>query len=197
VVNRAALLSFAVVLAAAGCGGGGGEEPSASGAGVVSAGTYEGDGFSFSYPGYAWVELESRLPEPAVTPEVALGLPQPNENIPSLNLMNVTVGQAPQPITKEDIPDAMPTFRAFIRQLAEREGGRVVVKPAETTLDGLPGFDAEISGSVSGNPVRIRTTFAWEGRTQYQVNCQYTLSHAEEMLSGCDQVLESFQVSRA
>jgi hypothetical protein len=110
--------------------------------------------------------------------------------------MNVTVGQAPQPITNEDIPDAMPTFRAFIRQLAEREGGRVVVKPAETKLDGLPGFDAEISGSISGNPVRIRTTFAWDGRTQYQVNCQYTLSHAEEMLPGCDQVLESFQVTR-
>lgn len=192
-----------VSLALAACGGGGddggagADDGAGAGTDVVPGGTFEGDGYYFSYPA-TWTELE---PEglgvgSEVTPDIALGPPLPggNQNLPVYNVLSTTVGQAGIAITNANLSRIAREAGAFVRQLADGLGGRIVTGVAETTLAGLPAIDAEVSGMLKGHPVRLHMTFAWDGKTQYQFNCQYTQSHAEDMKQGCDQVLDSFQV---
>ena len=110
------------------------------------------------------------------------------------NVLSTTVGQAGIAITNANLSRITKEADLFVRQLADGMGGRIVTGLAETTVAGLPAIDAEVSGMLRGHPVRLHMTFAWDGQTQYQFNCQYTPAHAEDMKQGCDQVLESFQL---
>ena len=45
-----------------------------------------------------------------------------------------------------------------------------------------------------GVPVQTWLTYAFDGRTQYVLDCEFTPERAEEMKRGCEQVVGSFQV---
>jgi hypothetical protein len=63
------------------------------------------------------------------------------------------------------------------------------------TVGGLPGRSFEGSlVSSNGVHVQARLTFAFDGRTEYLLNCEFTPEGAEEMKRGCTQAVESFQV---
>jgi hypothetical protein len=79
---------------------------------------------------------------------------------------------------------------------AVEQGGASVVGPVETIeLDGLPGLRFEAVGvSVDGRPALSTMVLAFDGQTEYFVNCQRTEERANEMEAGCDQVLDTFGV---
>ena len=184
-----ALLAL-LCLALTSCGGGDSDENAGAGSGDNGTKTYEGDGFSFTYP-EDWVELEvdfAGFENEEVPNVVSVG---PESGIDALAVRHEP---APFPMTEADLAQAKEELEPFVRQAVDYGEGRVISELAETTLAGMPALVTEISGSIKGHPARLRLTFAWDGRTHYQVNCQYAQSHAEEMTAGCDQVLESFEV---
>jgi hypothetical protein len=126
--------------------------------------------------------------------DVIFGLEQPAEDIPSYNAMSLFVTTGPQAVTEEGLALARKEGENLAREAADYFGGRVTSEPAVRRVAGLPGVEMEVSASEGGHPVRLRMTFAWDGRTQYFFRCAYTQSHVQEMNSGCDQVLDSFQL---
>lgn len=79
---------------------------------------------------------------------------------------------------------------------AVEHGGASVVGPVETIeLDGLPGLRFGAAGvSGDGRPALSTMVLAFDGRTEYFVNCQRTEERAAEMEAGCEQVLDTFVV---
>jgi hypothetical protein len=64
-------------------------------------------------------------------------------------------------------------------------------------MAGLPGLRFRFTGTVHGTSYASTAVFAFNGTTEYEVNCQYTAGMAAQMARACDQVTGSFQVSGA
>ncbi len=61
---------------------------------------------------------------------------------------------------------------------------------------GLPGFEYRVP---IAKPVKARSvlTFLFDGRREYELNCQSTPEHRQELLRACDQILQTLKVTRA
>jgi hypothetical protein len=179
-VTRVAFLLTAAFVASAGCGGdGSGDEDK----------TFEGDGYSFTYPGnWDEGEVEARAQSGNTVSSVAFG---PSRD----SLVNVEVYRLDVAITEENIDEATDELADVIAQTFEQAGGGVTAGPTRTTVDGLPALRFEASALTPDDErVQSRGTLVFDGSTEYYVNCQFTPDRAEEMNSGCDQVLNSFDV---
>ena len=89
---------------------------------------------------------------------------------------------------------------AFLRpglEHLEQRGLAVRGAPEKITMAGLPGRRFQVTGAVSGSRYASTLVFAFNGTTEYFVNCQYTAGMAAVVGRACDQVTGSFQVSRA
>jgi len=178
------VVAVPALFAAGACGCGG----SSNGAAGEETKTFKGEGYSFSYPG-SWHELESRAVGPSqIDPDVVVG---PGAG---LNGVTVTVGPAAVPITQADLPEVKNEVAQFARQAAVGLGGEVTQEPTTTTVAGLPAVEVEVAGATEGTQFHLRMTYAWDGRTQYQLNCQYTSVQMKEITKGCDQMLSSLSV---
>jgi hypothetical protein len=163
-------------------GGGGGEDN-----------TFEGDGYSFTYPG-EWVQGEpgeaagqtggEPLSEAAFAPEFE----------GSDNLL-VQVYRLKLAVTEGNFDEASDEFATLIGEALRQADGDLTSGPTRVTVGGLPGLSFEGSlVNADGVHVRAWATVAFDGRTEYVLECEFTPERAEEMKRGCNQVLESFQV---
>jgi PsbP len=175
-VAKLALLALAAAGALAGCGGDGGDK------------TFEGDGFSFTYPGeWRKSDFDVQFGQPVTTDAFA-----PAEGA---DVLLVGVGHLNAPVTEQNIEGLSHEFAAQIDHQSRQLKGRITNGPSRTTVGGLPALSFGVSAvNKSGTRTQSRLILVFDGRTQYFLNCQYTPSGAEEMKSGCDLVVESFQV---
>jgi hypothetical protein len=66
--------------------------------------------------------------------------------------------------------------------------------PEETTMGGRPGLRYTGTTLAHGTPVDNTLVFAWDGTTQYLLNCQYSKEMVAEIRQGCDQVVRTFKI---
>ena len=64
-------------------------------------------------------------------------------------------------------------------------------------MAGLPALRFRVTGTVRWHPLHSTHVFAFNGTTEYLVNCQYTAAKAAEVTQACDQVVGSFHISKA
>jgi hypothetical protein len=173
------LMLAAAGLLAVGCGGGGEGDK-----------TFEGDGFSFTYPG-DWIEFEpsessASVGEPVST--VSLG-PSEGPNGLQLNVYGLEAS-----VTESNVEAVAAEVADVLGQVFRQAGGSMTAEPVRVTVGGLPGYSAE-GTAVDPDGVRVESqvTLLFDGTTEYFLNCQFTPEHAEETKQGCAQILDSFE----
>ena len=155
-------------------------------------GTYRAHGVSFHYP-VDWDEISietvagaaDELWETAVSPVAG-----PNV----IDLVSVKAYQVDRPVTAQSLDADLPEHVAAVQQHAEQLGGAVQGGPEQLTMAGLPGLRFQITATVAGTAIQSTLSFAFDGTTEYFVNCQYTPARAEEIRRGCDQIIRTFSV---
>jgi hypothetical protein len=91
-------------------------------------------------------------------------------------------------VTAQNIDDVA----HHLESLAQQTGLAVQGTPEKITMAGLPGLRFRFTKTGSAS-TRV---FAFNGTTEYVVDCQYTAGMAAQVGRACDQVTGSFQVSR-
>lgn len=176
------ILAGAGVLAALGCGGAGGDK------------TFEGDGYSFSYPG-DWDEGTARQEGAASGRSNAAVSPPGSEE--SFVSTSVAHDALPRPITQANFDDELPldVVRSELSKMVEAVGNVLEGDPVRVSHAGLLGLEFRGSSTGRDPEIHYRNIWLFDGRTQYVINCQFTDARAEEVGQGCDLVLSSFQLS--
>jgi hypothetical protein len=151
-----------------------------------------GDGYSFTYPG-EWFEGEQQGESAAQAGEpVSVATFGPSEGA---NALSVQVYRINLSITGENIDELSGSLADEIGELLRQADGRVTSGPTRVTVGGLPGLRFEGSlVNAKGIPVQAWLTLAFDGRTEYVLDCEFTPEPAEEMKRGCDQAVKSFKV---
>ncbi len=173
---RPVLALFLVFLAAA-CGGNETAGPDK---------TFQGDGYSFSYPG-DWEERESDA-EPG-SADVVIA-PEPG-----VTGISVGVFESPQEVTAENIDDLMGEIRTgaetFLAQNVE--GSTLDGDVEQVTIAGLPAVT--FSGTTTaGQGIRTREAWIFDGTAFYAVNCSSATGNEDSVDPACDLVLGTFAV---
>lgn len=165
------LVLGSVLAGAAACGGRNGD---GSGDGDK---TFEGDGYSFTYPA-DWEEFEPDevIPGAALTTVFAPDGSSPGELI-------FEIGDGGSPVTADNIDEAEEELAGAIQESTEG--------PIRMTMAGLPAL--RIVAHPRSDLTR-RITTAFDGATIYIFDCAFTPDIAEDMQRGCDQVEESFRI---
>ncbi len=173
---RAALALLVLVLAA-GCGGdsGGGSK------------TFQGDGYSFSYPS-DWEQREADIAAGSADVVIA---PEPG-------VTGISVGafESPQAVTADNIGDFMADLSSGAEQFLAQNvaGSKLEGEVTQVTVGGLPGVTFEGS-TTEGGGVHTRGTWIFDGTTFYAINCSSPTGHEDLAEAACDQVLDSFELS--
>ena len=154
--------------------------------------TYEGDGYSFSYPG-DWDEGTAR--------QVASGSSEvvvsPTGSGESFVSTAVAHDVFPGPVTQANFDDEFPLdlVRSELSKAMEPRGNVLEGDPVRVSHAGLLGLEFRASSTGRDPEIHYRNIWLFDGRTQYVINCQFTDARAEEVGQGCDLVLSSFQLS--
>ena len=114
------------------------------------------------------------------------------------NLVNITAYKLNIEVTEDNIADIEGELNGVIQQVVSQAGGEVAGGPTQTTLAGFPAYEYEWAGvEVDGEEKDSRAVFLFDGDTEYFLNCQYSADAEEEILNGCELILESFESSGA
>lgn len=197
-------LVSALALVACSNGGGGGsggsgastgasERPSGVSSGTpspVAGTTFSGNGVTFRYP-ESWQEFTLS----GTTASSGNQLWNETVGIDAINFVSVSGYTINVPITSDNIDDQKAGIGQQISDLFTQAGGGIDSGPTDETMAGLPalGFTGT-ANNPDGQPVRSRLVLAFDGTTEYFVNCQYDDSGQAELLAGCDQIVGSFSV---
>jgi len=164
---------------------------------AVAASTYRAHGVSFDYPA-GW--QEARLPVDVAIGRVRQKLWTTAAVLDQADWIDVAAYRLNPPAPKIPIgllPPAEKTalqraFRRFMQQ-----GGRALqAGPQEITMGGMPGLLVRGAGTQDGIPVENTLAFAFNGTTEYVVNCEHArASGAGEVERACSQVLHTFTVT--
>jgi hypothetical protein len=178
--RRLIALAIAALLALSACGGG--------------PNSFEVGTHSFEYP-EGWSELEAEFvaETPNNTSSVSVGPPEEGVNL-------VTVGrfQVPVAVTAENLEEYRDDITAGVEQLFAQADGSIEEGPIPITVGGLPGyrFEGTSTTPIEGEgDVHTRSIQVYSGETGFFINCQYAPDAQEEILAGCQQVVDSFSVA--
>jgi hypothetical protein len=161
--------------------------PSAAAAGT----TFAGHGVSFTYP-KGWREFElsdSSASAGSVDWEETVGLD--GRNI--VSVARYTLGIS---ITDANIEARTDSIGSQIENLFVQAGGALTDGPTTERLAGLPALS--FTGNVrtpNGRSMRTRLVLAFDGTTEYAVNCQYDERAHAEVEAGCDRIASTFTVT--
>jgi hypothetical protein len=97
-----------------------------------------------------------------------------------------------QEVTADNLDAAEPQVTAFFEQLFGQMDGALESGPADVTLAGLPGLEYAGNGTSDGTPIESRIIVAFDGTTEYFINCQHTAEGSAEINQGCDQIVDTF-----
>ncbi len=98
-------------------------------------------------------------------------------------------------ITADNIADQQDSLTSQIGDLFTQGGGGLESGPTQETMGGLPGVGyVGTALSPDGVEVRSRLVLAFDGPTEYFLNCQFTPETEADVLVGCSMVQGSFQL---
>ncbi|MGI8593418.1 MAG: hypothetical protein ACR2ML_03460 [Solirubrobacteraceae bacterium] len=115
---------------------------------------------------------------------VALGL----DDVNAVIISRYDIGVA---IDRDNLAQARSELDGSVKRLFRGRARGTRVKRG-----GLPGFEYRVP---IAKPVKARSvlTFLFDGRREYELNCQSTPEHRQELLRACDQILQTLKVTRA
>lgn len=98
-------------------------------------------------------------------------------------------------ITPDNIADQKDGLAKGIQGLFTQAGGSMTGGPTDETMAGLPalGFTGTAK-NPGGATVNSRLVLAFDGTTEYFVNCQFDDTGKTAILAGCDQIVSTFAV---
>ncbi len=175
---------------------GGAREPSspvrpAARAPAAGGQAFTGSGVRFSYPaGWRRLELTGTSAQ-TLRPDWSQTV-----GIDARNLVTVSGFTLDTPITGADLGEREAQIRAALASLFTQAGGALRSGPAPARLAGLPAL--AFTGTArdpSGRPVRSRLILAFDGTTEYFVNCQYDDRARERILRGCERIVSTFSTT--
>ena len=156
------------------------------------ANRFTGHGYTFDYPGN-WTP-RSNLAFAAAAAGGALS--KEAVGLDGVNLVVVLTTRLGQPVTSQVLPRLEVQASNDIREVAARGGGTVARGPQPITFGGLPAFVFDLSGIRVGRAtVDGRLVLAFRGRIEYLLFCQHTAQRADEVESGCDQIVRTFRLT--
>lgn len=174
-----ALLLTVLATSLAGCGGATGEL------------TFDDEDypFSFSYPG-SWTLSRnvggSADGAQAAQKSVSVALKEPYDQ--------VTIAEFK---LKKQIPAGETAFKPeverIVKQMASQAKGKVG-KAKEVEYGGAHGFQYVLTYPAGSATLQNKLTLLFKGGVEYQVGCQSQQENREELLSGCDQILDSLKL---
>jgi hypothetical protein len=188
------VLLLAVALIGSACGGGGGDEAGGGGEAEEAADTqtYSENDVTFDYPG-DWDEFEA---EAAAMSTGSNELWNTTVGPDETNLVNITAYQLNIEVTEDNIADIRAELDGVIGQVVQQAGGEIASGPTQSTVAGFPAYSYEWSDvEVDGEAKDSRAVFLFDGDVEYFFNCQYDADTEEDVLAGCDTILESFEAT--
>jgi len=159
--------------------------------------TYRADGISFNYPA-AWTDYGTRYGESSGSgPQLWRTFVGPGPSTPYDGVI-VTAYPVSQTVAAQNIGALIPALKSEAKRLFKQAGGGVQAGPEKITMAGKPAVRFRGTGVIAGGTRYMSTiVFAFNGTTEYFVNCQYTAAKAAEVTRACDQVVGSFHVGKA
>jgi len=148
--------------------------------------TYRAHGISFDYPAGWQDETGAATGTSGAVPTlwtIVVGLGTPHDGI-VVQAIRVSLA-----VTAQNIDATAHYLESHMQQA----GLAVQDPPKKITMAGLPGLRFRVTETGSAS-TRV---FAFNGTTEYVVDCQHTPGMAAQVGRACDQVVGSFQVSRA
>ena len=152
--------------------------------------TFTGHNVSFQYPG-SWNAVQLG------TKAASQGTPTWTESFGVNTASFATVAQYPEniSITPSNIDQHTSELTTQMQNLFAQAGGSMQSGPTKMTLGGFPALG--YSGTAV-NPdavsVKNRIVLAFNGKTEYLVNCQSTGQSSNAIDTGCDQIISTFAV---
>jgi uncharacterized RDD family membrane protein YckC len=161
---------------------------------VSSAGgtqSYRAHGVSFDYPA-GW--QEENLPASASPGSLWKTTFGPGTGA---DLIAVEAHQLSIPIGAGNLAEASSQLEPIVRRFFAQEGGAMQAGPQQITVGGLPGLRFRGTGTQQdGTFIGNTLLFAFNGTTEYAINCQHTRANAGEVERACGQVMRTFKASR-
>lgn len=172
---RAILLAaLGIATLVAGCG-------PAPGAGSFSSDDFP---FSFNYPSN-WT-LSQALPGVSGNGTVTVALREPLDQV---QLTSFTM--------KKSIPEGETAIQSEVDEIFRRVARNSAGKPGKARAveyNGARGFKFTLTYPASEQvKLRSRLTVLFSGKSQIAVNCQSTAENREQLMDGCDEILESLK----
>ena len=194
--RRTAPIAVGILVCAAvilpGCGGSD-ESGTATGADGSESATYSKNGVSFRYPS-EWEEFSAQTADEGGGASNELW--NASVGIEESDLVGLTAYQLNFAVDEQNIADIGSEVTDLVRQIVAEAGAEIDSPPAQTEIAGYPAYQADWSGvDVEGEPKSSHATFVFVDDVEYFFNCQYGPEAEEELLAGCDAVLDSFEVT--
>jgi hypothetical protein len=154
--------------------------------------TYEDNGVAFEYPD-GWDEFPA---EASATSTGSNELWSATVGPDKTNLVNITAYQLNIEVTEENLTSIEAELESVIQDVVDQAEGTITDGPTADEVAGFPAYtftweDVE----VEGEPKDSSAYFVFNGDIEYFFNCQFSTDTAEEIQAGCDQILESFEVT--
>ena len=148
--------------------------------------TYQGHGVSFAYPA-SW---SSGTPQTGDTTGNLLWATGVRPATPDGGIIVEGFGLR-GPVTAQNIAAIVPDLARLLQQ----SGATLHGLPQKITMANLPGAEFHASSGSGGNLRQGTLVFAFNGTTEYVVNCQWAPTAAASVQQACHQVLNTFHVS--
>ncbi|MBI2238944.1 MAG: hypothetical protein HYU54_10545 [Actinobacteria bacterium] len=162
----------------------------ASPSAVPTGGAYSQNGVSFQYP-EGW--QESTL----IGTSASAGSANWSATVAIDEVNFVTLAEYTNEvsITADTIGDQQDSLTSQISDLLTQAGGGLESGPTQETMAGLPALGyIGTALNPDGVEVRSRLVLAFDGTTEYFVNCQFTAESEADVLAGCSMIQNSFQI---
>jgi hypothetical protein len=165
-------------------------QPETSASPVSRGETFTRDDVSFSYPSRwkAFTVSDSSASTGSQVWSRAFG-------IDGRNLVGVSAFELGVSITEANLQARSESIRSQLDNLFAQAGGSLDGGPTPQEMGGLPGLSfTGTAKNPNGRTVHSRLILAFEGKTEFFVNCQYDEQGRKRILSGCDRIVSTFTV---
>jgi hypothetical protein len=167
----------------------------------ATAGDYDGNGVAFHYP-KTWVETDETVTQAEVGNQLwSTGVgPVPEddgEDDLTANVVIVTGYRLNTAVTDANVDQVEPELIGVLDQLTSQAGSSWPGTLERRTIAGKPAFVADGVGAVGPQQQQVesRVAFIFDDTTQYFVNCQYEPPQQSSILGGCDEILDTFEIT--
>jgi uncharacterized RDD family membrane protein YckC len=163
---------------------------------VTSAGsaqTYRAHGVSFDYPaGWQQESIPASVSGGAQKLWTAMVTPGTLQDFIRVEKYRVN-----RSVSAPGIDAIAPRLKNLVNNLFGQVGGGVQAGPEKITMAGMPAVRFRAAGTENGSRIGATLVFAFDGTSEYFVDCEHTSANAAEAERACNQVVGSFQVGKA